>query len=592
MCSDKGEYCAELVGDSGDVEHGSVLRLVRTDSMAWERKMGWTPLEFNVSDNGTVLLYGNLEASIVVQMIDKSGALLRDDIIKRESVLVDGPRLPEAASNIVIHSAMDVGLFRVNMIDQRRPSPWWAFRLSTGERQPDVEVEYPIELDPDKGLFAREMRAIGTTGLTLCHWWLTDYSPDSQDWFLEGAVFSLADLKGHSVWSVTLPDDYTDNRGESATRKLKQELRSSKCILSSGPGNTFALWYVKPHQRVEYRVEPSPGQEPQWRVVETSRAPIGDGIKSSGDSVSSTSQGEHDARTKVTSERGAGSSGGDIVGLGFADDGCPEVIQQNRSGTVRYVRLTSKGIIEERKELCASTDNGIKPRAWHDLAGDTWLVQYFDKNTPWLMMDIKGGEKRPIDLPSCGAGCSLAGDKGGWMALCPLTESSVVENELIRVDEHGRVAWRVRQSDNVKDFSSLCSAVYSARGMALGRGQFTLLLPDRLESFDLDRRHVGTIDLRSPLQRADANPTTLLADSEQGFYIDDGEHIHHLDKNGKHISSLVIRGPTGIPDRSLATMLRVAPDGALWTSDGCNVLRLNASGSVELVIEMQRLDGR
>src|SRR6202008_3282725 len=89
-----------------------------------------------------------------------------------------------------------------------------------------------------------------------------------------GAVFDLVDLEGRSVGSVAWLDDYTDTSSEKAQNALEYRVRNRSPILAAGPGNTFALWNVKPDERVEYAVERDAKAARGWSVRETARKPL------------------------------------------------------------------------------------------------------------------------------------------------------------------------------------------------------------------------------------------------------------------------------------------------------------------------------
>lgn len=117
------------------------------------------------------------------------------------------------------------------------------------------------------------MRAIGKTGLTLCHWVFREYEPGSLGWPESGAVFTLTDLAGRHVWTLPLLRDYTDEKSALATKNLEKRFERMSAILSTGPDARFSIWHVREGKDVAYAIEGSEDVPPKWKVTEVDRRP-------------------------------------------------------------------------------------------------------------------------------------------------------------------------------------------------------------------------------------------------------------------------------------------------------------------------------
>lgn len=247
--------------------------LVHNKETVWSATLPWEFDAAGVADDGTVVGYENRDKLRIV-VIDPRGALCKEHVVKYTEQLVDVPgALPRAGGQILIHDGSGVAWIRVDLADQSRPSPWWVFRLASGERLVDVRPVYPVKLEDSQHLFAREDRVIANTGLTLCLWGYTDYEPQHLTWPQRGGVFCLVDLHGRNVWTLELRDDYTVSESEAATEKLKDKVEAHHAILSTGPGDRFTIWHVRERKSVEYEVKKEPPGSEMWRVSEVSRKP-------------------------------------------------------------------------------------------------------------------------------------------------------------------------------------------------------------------------------------------------------------------------------------------------------------------------------
>src|SRR5262245_3813060 len=161
-------------------------RILENGEVRWSGDFPWTFEKAGVSDDGTCVGYANA-AELRIAVLDAKGALRKQhDIEHTGKAGMHGPSLPHASGPVLVHPAADVALIRVQDAADVRPSPWQAFRLSTGEAAPSVVPALPLDLGRREGLYAGDSHAIGSTGLTLVHWWYADFEAADVDWPQEG----------------------------------------------------------------------------------------------------------------------------------------------------------------------------------------------------------------------------------------------------------------------------------------------------------------------------------------------------------------------------------------------------------------------
>src|SRR6185503_10595941 len=76
----------------------------------------------------------------------------------------------------------------------------------------------------------------------------------------------------------------------------------------------------------------------------------------------------------------------------------------------------------------------------------------------------------------------------------------------------------------------------------------------------------------------------LLSDAKGGVLFEVGDAFQRIDAYGAKAGTLVPRRADGSRDGVMDHLLRVAPDGRLWTSDRQRVYRLDDAGIADLVL--------
>jgi len=570
-------------------------KLMRGKEVAWERDIDWTFEEASVADDGTVVGYSNLDGKPVdalrILVLDAKGDVRRQHDVAYESALMHGPSLPCASGRVLIHDREDLALLRVHPADQSRPSPWRSLKLSTGEFAGEVTPTCPGSRGEHQYVHERDARVIGDSGLILCQWLYADYRPVDLEWSQNGAIFNLVNLKGESVWGIQWLDDYTDRKDKQADERLEYELRQRSPILSTGPGNRFALRHVRPNQRVEFAVEKDASAPEGWSVIEVSRTPF--------EPVTPKSKPAQALALKQLAVVAIGAAPTasnspihDVDTIGFSDTGAIEIMRYERSKGLSFARLRESGELEFERDLSALL---LAMDAWptcFDLSGDRWLIQLTGTTPPWHEIDVKTGTSRPSPLPEGGMDCGIvAMPDGGYLALVPRIVNSLAFTELDLVLGDGSLAWSEQVQGIGPDETDFQKAIYFSNGLvAAGENQFALVGMDELSIINLEKQLLRKTPLAAVIGHEPIYVSDVLPDRRGGLWFHEGDRFWHADELGNPAGSLVPRRADGSQTPAFDGNLRAAPDGRLWTSDGARLYRLADSGLADLVLGPTQLD--
>lgn len=556
-------------------------RILHGREATWSGDFEWTFEAAGVADDGTCVGYAN-QPELRIAVLDARGELRKQHAFDHTASILHGPDLPYASGPVLVHSKAGLALIRVQPDDQGRPAPWRAFRLSSGEAAPDVVPAAPLKLAVNQSVYAGEARVIGDTQLTLRHWWFADFDPADIDWSQEGGVFALHDLTGKLVWSLALLDDYTVRTSEEETNQLARETRQAGVILSAGPGNRFVLRHVRAGERVEYGIEADNAHD-GWVVKELTREPWS---KAAPMAASSAEPIELVQEAKVELRSGSPAAVHPIHGvvdLGFTEKGEIELFRREDQGT-SYARLRTNGELVFERDLTPAL-SGEQMQQFNDLSGDRWLVQVLGNDPPWITLDVRTGATSVAPLPDAELGCHVAPfTEGGYLALLSRTVQYTVLSELYRVAADDTVVWQHSVIGIGPDSTDFDRAVSSGRGLARTGQRTFALLGMALTRIDGDRNVLQTWKLEDILGHGAGYMNGLLSDQKGGVLFEEGDAFHQVDAFGTRTATFVPRRGDGSRDGIMDRLLRVAPDGRLWTSDRQRVYRLDPNGVADLTL--------
>ena len=251
----------------------SRCRLTENGREVWAADLPFTFSEAVVTDDGTVAGYGYKhglggwakqgginegpgEARIAI--LDARGGFRLDEKIPRERSLALHAGPEPTVSGLVPHAADDRLIARIH--GEGIGEKWRVYALSTGKRVGELDVTPSSE--SERGIVG--VAAVAGPPLTLVHWWHYDDNGRREP----GARFTLVDLDGKRVWSLTKEADYSIPKDEEAEDRLRTFIREKSAILERRESGEFELWFAADAQRVVHSVKRDAGG---WRVAEISR---------------------------------------------------------------------------------------------------------------------------------------------------------------------------------------------------------------------------------------------------------------------------------------------------------------------------------
>lgn len=482
---------------------------------------------------------------------------------------------------------------------------WRVYKLSTGE--PLALLEPRTQMPDDERIHSiLAAWPIAGTPLTLVHWYRADYSlrmylfgalvtPDMHF----GAVFTLIDLAGRVVWSQELPDDYTAGGDMDAHEALLDEMREGGALLETREPGRFELRHVAEDLLVTYEVRKVDDVEEPWEVCEVEHQRYEAAPKSVSSTAVETERPvelQHLGTTVLGSSepypwmhihdvRGFDVDGqgrvGFVRGRGVNDTRCDFVLIEPSGALVAEIPFPEPPQGERwdyrvawtagQRWIAAGSETLAHGRArawWLDLASESWTAV------------------EDFELPQLDA---LAGaPDGGFVALGETLEQYGMLGSLASFDALGR---RRRASGFSSSYHSGDPAhLSSPRDVtATTSGEIVVVDGDgsTLHLFDADLHYLRTIDLAGAWGSRPGRPRAVDADSDGGWLVYDsngGPQVGRMDREGEVVAAFALRFPDG---RALARHgdVRVGPQSELWTSQWHSLVRLDAQGVVQNVLE-------
>jgi len=581
--SASGEWTLAIQPSSPDGKGPMQVRLARGGAPTWSGEFPWTFERAAVADDGTWVGYANGTSDdhdgLRIAVLDAQGVVRKQHDLPHTTWGPDSPPYPRAEGPVIVHDKADLILVRVLPGGKPPPYPYRAFHLSNGEAATDVLFEKPDSSKSAWHTVEGEARAVGDTGLTLLHWWVVDRRRPVPH---PGGVFTLHDMKGETLWSLKLLEDYW---AAPVTRvgddRIERALKRVGAIAAAGPGSRFALHLVQERARVEYEVEQKAGR---WEVREVGREPWELEFPES-PAVAPLAL-VHQRTVALGRDAPAQGPLRDVVALGFTEQGELEIIRRSNGDAPSYARLRDDGELVFERDLGSALPSTAHSLHFFDLTGDRWLVQASGGEPPWVAVDVRTGEGTPAPLSSAQYECHVASlADGGYLALLSRTELSMFFGELDLVRANGTLAWGHRVAGRGPDDTALDRAVAVPVGLArTGEETFTLLGSSDLVRIDLDRKVLDAWDLEHVLGHDPGYIDGMLSDGKGGVLFEEEEVFHRIDASGIETGTFVPKRADGSRDASMDRLLATAPDGRLWTSDGQRLYRLAENGVADLVL--------
>ena len=214
--SPSGEYRL-FINPSHRYGAGAALyRVTRDKTVLWEGERPFTLWQAGITDTGIVAGYGYSQGKeghvgrtrtkpgfgdFEIVLLAPDGSERLHEKTKRTPGLYPHTLPNPLASGLLVDSPHD--RFVVRRHDEnynRGTETWQVYSLTTGQRQADLTF---TKTRAAVGILVAEL--VPGTPLTLLHWWRYVGGESSQ----LGALFTLVDLTGETVWSRALPPTTT-----------------------------------------------------------------------------------------------------------------------------------------------------------------------------------------------------------------------------------------------------------------------------------------------------------------------------------------------------------------------------------------------
>jgi sugar lactone lactonase YvrE len=568
-------------------------RLTRAGRTAWEGSKPYSFHDAGVADDGTVAGYSysnGLEGFPKDRTIDRTPGDLRAVILDpsgRERLDEATPRkptrvlhgLPEpSARGLFIDPVNDRLVLRVVEGDENHAGEtWWAFRLSSGKREPSTKIP------ADGGGWILAARHVPGTPLVLLHKWRYEYRPGGSR---AGARFTLVDPRQETVWSLELPEDYNVPGDEKAQDRLANRIRRTGAIIGTREGGRFDLWVVRDARRVTFEarkegeawkvreLERSAHEEPRdeataWAIRQSKLALLGE-VKlevsvSPASPVRDVISFDIDSRGRVGLTRKEG---------------------ENRS-TLLLLEADGKVVREIPLDGVLGAKDVQGPHlAWID--GDRWLAylspQGIEARSSAWWVDGSNGVVTRLDGLDCPSIQALDGTgDGAFVALGRRRFKYTSDSVLVAFDRDGKHRWSVENdpTDPKQQFRRDGVAVTS-------RGRLAVLSTVRktVDLFDAEGKYLETLRLESAWKRKPNYPTRITADWQGGFIIEDFRgKLPAVWMGGEGDVRLELPPPRFEDGRAASLRdFRVAPDGGVWASDRSCIARVGEDGVIKTTL--------
>jgi hypothetical protein len=588
--SSSGRFALHVNPTERNAAGGAEYKLTRDGAPVWAGTRPFTLFDAVVADDGAVGGYAytnghdSREAGkFVVAILGPSGnTRLLDSIPRQRSHFLHTPPNPQALG-LFLDSSSDRFVVRVADSDlNANVQAWWVYRMSDGRAIGKVR---PRDFMADTAhLWLQDARPIPGTPLTLIHWVRT-----GRDLTSSGASFTLVDAKYKPVWSLTLPADYTVKGDARAQALLIDRIRTDGAILETRPAQ-FDIHHVADGKRVRYGVDKDPGIPGTWRVREIAKTPFAKATTAQPDrgtrepglaffkelaaiEIESQARKESPLPSGRISDFAIGEAGRIAVlggcGCGKGEHGLSLV---DTSGKLL-------------REIPLNPSNDSSHVAW--VGGQRWIVTtspFGDgaKSTA-VWIDGTTGSITPVRDFSAPMIESVVGSAdGGFVALVADHQPFTIRHSVVAFDRTGRTRWQIREGSRDEQlFSPAGVAITTAGDVVVLEG-----ITNKIKVYDRNGRYRRTRDLESAWKRKPNYLSDIQADSAGGVIVHDfhGQPpIVHMTIGGRVLGEFTPAYPDG-RRFDIIKSVRSDPSGKMWMSDGRALLRLDSTGTVDLLI--------
>lgn len=523
--------------------------------------------------------------NFIVALFDAQGNILGVDKTPRSDEMTGFhdfayPR----AKGLWLDAERNALVVRVAAYDKRRngfPEHWWHYDLSSGERTRVIE---PRLLKVETGHLeqARQVIPVQGTPLVLIHALHHEETESSQTAY--GSHHAVLDANGQPIWSLLLQADIATGHDYP-----HDSLRQLEGIRSQQPRH-FSVQSLQRNAWLGFQAIEDRDAASGWRIEAMQEVPI--------------------APEQPTAELPAIALKhlGNIDLRGTMPSGAPS--------RIRHFAIDAQGRIGviERQGGCDCEDTRYRfslhssdgaPLAIHsldalELTGRDSLHVAALENGRWLLttssttpdsraraftFDAKTFQPVAVDDFEVQHIKALASGADGSFVVLEARDARHTSTKMLHGhDNNGTRRWSI--ASDYRDEAALFSP---ADVTVLSDGTIAVLetIGERVKLYSDQGRHLETIELKNTWPHVPNYPTTIAADPNGGFWIEDFRgkaHLIHMSRQGKVTHTMEqVRYGDGRAVSSLGRVA-VAPDGTVWADDYSAVFQLDASAQAQLTI--------
>lgn len=566
-------------------------RMTREGKEVWAAELPVTLQHAELTDTGITVGFGyshgepgfgnNGPGTLNTLLIDPRGGVLLDDAVPRNPVGMPGVWPQPTAYGVLLHPEADRFILQLDSPGKS----WRVYQLSTGKKLDAFDLRTTAHI-PDTARSVFDARPLTGVPLVLVQWWL--YENDES-----GALFSIVDFKGRSVWSHSLPRDYSIPGDEKAETRLKEEIGNEGGILAIGEAGSFALRQAAEGTRADFKIARDDSAETGWTVTKTSSKPYMPKKESEPGPKDKVAPpllpvlGRFDLQDRP--------SGGAIYGIlefDFDGQGHFGFLRRDPASMMSFVIVDSQAAVlaeiplpkqNEEKKVEKEKENDTETMHVASLGGTRWIVatsRFAEgaKSRAWWI----DAEKRSIDEIAGFDAPSIEKVRGtpdgGFVVLATHHQEYSSTDFMIRFDATGKQAWKHEARGDTQP-----SSLFSPEDLTVTtRGEIAVLdnIRKTVQWFALDGSHLRTTALANAWKHDPNYPTDITPDAAGGVIVHDFNGTPpfvRMRPDGAVSGELSPkRGDGRVIDAD--TGLRAAPDSTLWACDGDSFIQLSDQG--------------
>lgn len=489
----------------------------------------------------------------------------------------DSPRV----LGMIVDAALDRFTVFIPLAGNDDPIVWWTYRISTGEKLGDVVPAHPQS--KERG-FQRIVLAelLPGTSLSIVQWYIYESANGKQT---KSAALSLLDPHGREIWSLDLHGEY-DLLGEDWD--WYWDMVGAGLEQTAVGQRSFSFRSYSHSSRLSFVVEVDPKADAGWRVVESARVEdhmpvIGRGLSQSDiDLIELEPLGS----IKLEDPDSASSPIGGIHDFAIDPKGNLGFVRGNGNGTVRFILVEPTGEIVSDVVLDLPQDDKAALPLVAPVSHDRWVLlrtSYAEGvgTNAWWLDPMTGALDALESVDSNRVESIIPTGDGGFLVLASSYMVYPIQSSLVRYDRNGQAVEHRQLPDRFAEQKIRAVAWLGSNGFALLTDQSRTI-----EYLDTDWTHLRSVKQTSMLMRDLQGSLGLVADPSGGLMMHEygiSPPVYRFDADGKIVATIYPRFPDGRKFR-INSAIRIAPDGALWTTDRHSLLRLNSDGMVDQVV--------